>query len=167
MFKAILLEINQIFRYWKNHWLKHLNHHKTFESYSLSDVLCVHSSTLRLSPDSIRLFEWLDGWSYSVPLRALSYARWLPRSTPLAHPTIQVLSSSLILYELFYPSTLTQSLEIKILVIFFYTQSVLFLQLCDKSKNIELLLLDIPCIERIRQESSIVKFLTYQKTDDF
>ena len=43
----------------------------------------------------------------------------------------------------------------------------LFLQLCDKTKNIELLLLFIPCTERIRQEPSIVKFLTYQKTDDF
>lgn len=72
-----------------------------------------------------------------------------------------------ILYELFYSSTLPQSLEIKILVIIFYTRSVIFLQLCDKTKNIELLLLDIPCVERIRQESSTVKFLTYQKTDDF
>lgn len=73
----------------------------------------------------------------------------------------------IILYESFYSSTLPQSLEIKILVIIFYTQSVIFLQLCYKTKNIKFLLLINLCIEPVRQKSSIVKFLTYQKTDDF
>ena len=72
-----------------------------------------------------------------------------------------------ILYELFYSSILPQSLDIKIIVIIFYTQSVIFLHLCYKTKNIELLLAINPCVERIRQKSAIVKFLTYQKTDDF
>lgn len=72
-----------------------------------------------------------------------------------------------ILYELFYSSTLPQSLEIKIIVIIFYIQSVIFLQLCYKTQNIELLLPINPYAEGIRQESPIVKFLTYQKTDDF
>lgn len=58
----------------------------------------------------------------------------------------------LILYELFYSSTLPQSLEIKILVIIFYTSNVIFLQLCYKTKNIELLLPINPYVELIRQE---------------
>ncbi len=73
----------------------------------------------------------------------------------------------LILYEIIYSSTLPQYLEIEILVIIFYNRHVIFLQLCNNAKNIEFLLLINPQTERIRQESSTVKFLTYQKTDDF
>ncbi len=53
----------------------------------------------------------------------------------------------------------------KYLSLFSIIKALFFLQLCYKTKNIELLLLFIPCVEWIRQEPSIVKFLTYQKTD--
>ncbi len=73
----------------------------------------------------------------------------------------------LILYGSVYSSTLPQSLEIEVFVIIFYIKSVIFLQLCYKTKDIEFLLPKNPCAERIRQEPPNVKFLTYQKTDDF
>ncbi len=58
-------------------------------------------------------------------------------------------------------------LKSKYLSLFSILKALFFYSCATKQKNIELLLAINPCVEQIRQKSAIVKFLTYQKTDDF